>query len=96
MKFEAFERLLEDYKSLIDDLSYLDDLGFDFYEGRFPLAGKISSIVRNVITESYGQEGWDWVEWFLFEDGKAWDAAGKPICYDVESLYAYLENHVKH
>lgn len=58
-------------------------------------------VITELITELYGEQGYDWFSWFCFENdyGKkgleAWDENKTPICYDVESLWSYLEKNRK-
>lgn len=58
---------------------------------------------------SYNIEGVDWINWFIYENdygnkdwsvfGKdsskygAFDKLGNPICYDVESLYNFIQEY---
>jgi len=54
-------------------------------------------IISELIKEIYGEVGYDWWSWFCYEndfgEGKleAWDETKKPICYDLKSLWEYLE-----
>ena len=63
------------------------------------------SVITTLFTEIYGLEGYDWFSWFCYENDfgnkmskknpKAWDKDEKPICYDVKSLWEYLEYNKK-
>lgn len=58
-------------------------------------------VITTLFTEIYGLEGYDWFSWFCYENNfgedmskekpRAWDKDEKPICYDVKSLWEYLE-----
>lgn len=101
MQLNELQNLLEKYKALSDKLSELYDLGFDFYEGKFPLMSNVESMFDVMISSSYTEQGVDWINWFIYETdyGKrkleAWDENKNPICYDVESLHEYIEKYHK-
>jgi hypothetical protein len=75
------------YKYKIDILDFMDP-----YHGFIAL----------LLTEIYGEEGYDWFSWFCYESDygqkglEAWDENKNPICYSHESLWQFLEeNHKK-
>jgi len=74
--------LQEAYRKKIDLLDFVDPY---------------HSIISDLIKEIYGGIGYDWWSWFCYENkygkGKleAWDENKNPICYDVKSLWKYLE-----
>lgn len=97
MTFEKFEKLINDlqiqeevvhslYKSKVDLIDFVDP-----YHG----------IIHDLIAEIYGKEGLDWWSWFCYENEygsgtlEAWEADGTPICYDLKSLWEYLEKNKK-
>jgi hypothetical protein len=53
--------------------------------------------VIDILLEYYGKEGADWIAWYLWErdpngtSDQATTSAGKPICYDVKSLWEEVE-----
>jgi hypothetical protein len=55
------------------------------------------SIISILMKEIYTAEGYDWFSWFCYENDygqgglEAWDADKNPICYNLESLWEYLE-----
>jgi hypothetical protein len=66
------------YKHGVDLLSFNDD----YYR----------EVVRPLIVETFGEEGIDWINWYIYEkngreDMKAWDKEGNEICHNIESLY---------
>lgn len=101
MQLKELENLLEKYKSFSDKLSELHDIGFDFYEGKFPLMSDVEKMFDIMISIHYNEHGKDWINWFIYEtdygqkDMEGRDENGKPICYDVESLYEYITKHHK-
>ena len=102
MTIQQFEQLISSHKTLNENLHDLHDLGFDFYEGKFELCGLIDGLFTTTIESIYGKEGVEWVDWFIYETNyatdehlTAHDADGNRICYDIESLYNYLEKTCK-
>jgi hypothetical protein len=82
-------------------MSELHDLGFDFYEGKFPLMSDMEFIFELTILSHYTQQGADWVNWFVYETNygerklEAWDENKNLICQDLESLHEYIEKYHK-
>jgi hypothetical protein len=90
--FEEIIQKLKNYQNLIHD-AY--KLGIDL----IGLTDDLDSVVRLLFQEIYGKNGWEWIEWFVYERGEkeefqAWDENQNPICYSVETLWQYVEtNH---
>ena len=91
---------LEKFTELINTLQTESDIISDLYKNKVDLIEFVDpyhSIITLLITEIYGEEGHDWFSWFCYENdfGKkkmeAWDENENPICYDVESLWRFLE-----
>ena len=91
---------LEKFTELINSLQTESDIISDLYKNKVDLIEFVDpyhSIITLLITEIYGEEGIDWFSWFCYENdfGKkkmeAWDENENPICYDVESLWRFLE-----
>jgi hypothetical protein len=101
MLLNELENLLEKYKALSDKMSQLHDLGFDFYEGKFPLMSDMEFIFELTLKSHYTQQGADWVNWFVYETNygerklEAWDENKNLICQDLKSLHQYIEKHHK-
>jgi len=101
MLLNELENLLKKYKALSDKMSELHDLGFDFYEGKFPLMSDMEFIFELTILSHYTQQGADWVNWFVYETNygerklEAWDENKNLICQDLESLHEYIEKYHK-
>jgi len=98
MKYEKFEKIINNLKiqdSIIDDLySKKVDL--------IEFVNPYNYIIESLIEEIYGDEGSNWFFWFCYENQfgsgglDANDEEGNPICYDIKSLWEYLEeNHSK-
>lgn len=89
MDLQSFTSLIEEiisqnkrihnlYKQGVNLISFHDD----YYK----------NVVHPLLIESFGKEGLDWIEWFIYEKGdnpdiKAWDKDNNEICFDIPSLY---------
>jgi hypothetical protein len=97
MKKNTFIELLSVYKKADNDLRELYQIGFDLSEGKYQLTNHFYEMLRLSILDSYTEEGWEWVSWYIFDSDwgnkgvEAWDKDGKPVAYDLDSLYDLLE-----
>jgi hypothetical protein len=55
-----------------------------------------------LMLEAFGEEGKDWIEWYLYERKshsgeilKAWDKDDNEICYDIPSLWETIKEYIK-
>lgn len=67
MTYENFTEQLLAYRKFQKDTSKLYGMGFDFIEGKFKLTDLVITMLQSSIKSHYGQEGLDWVEWFIYE-----------------------------
>lgn len=77
MEYKQFKKIMKDYKKLDKQFSKLHGLGFDFYEGKYPIQNHTDTIFTGFIKAVYGKEGVDWVSWFIYESDwgkKDWSA----------------------
>ena len=94
MTLEKFTEIIDSLKKTEDDINKLYKLNVDLTEFVEPFELIMSKLLREI----YGDEGYDWFSWFCYErdfGGKelgAWDENNNPICYDVKSLWEYLES----
>lgn len=93
MKFETFSKIIEQLKSSTEKNEAAYKLGIDLIE----FTEDYVSIIESLIKEIYGESGADWFGWFCWEndfgEGDLTASDGDdPICYDVKSLWEYLEN----
>ncbi len=97
MTFEKFEKL-------INDLQTQDEVVHSLYKSKVDLIDFVDpyqGIIHDLIREIYGEDGLDWWSWFCYENDygrgtlEAWDADETPICYDLKSLWEYLEKNKK-
>lgn len=96
MTYKNFSEIIDRLKSQHQLVGAACKLKIDLIE----FSDDLYKIIDILFKEVYGEEGKEWIDWFLYdhvgdENGKkAWDKAGNPICYSVESLWQYLEaNH---
>ncbi len=93
MTLEKFTEIINILKEESDRLTELYQMKVDLIE----FVNPYHSIIETLIREIYGGEGIDWFSWFCYErdfgdkEVGAWDEDGNPICYDIESLWNYLE-----
>ena len=67
MEFEKFKSIIFEYKKISDQFSELHDMGFDFYEGKYPISSNVSNMFDDLFIEIYGENGLDWINWFVYE-----------------------------
>jgi hypothetical protein len=101
MVFENFFKIIDCYRRGSEMISDLHSLGFDLMEGKYQLSNILFEQLQNSIRAIYGEEGLDWVEWFIFENDygekemQANDEKGNLICQTLEELFLYLEKTCK-
>lgn len=101
MKYEDFKYIIELYKKTSEEFSELHDIGIDFFEGKYKLSESFYYLTFKTFELFYNDEGVDMISWFIFEteygtkDLTATDKDGNRICYDIESLYNYIESYCK-
>lgn len=67
MECKQFVTQLIEYRRFDRDISKLHDMGFDFMEGKFQLTSPVDKMLQLTIESHYGEDGWQWVQWFIFE-----------------------------
>jgi hypothetical protein len=101
MTRKEFTELLKIYEDFSENVSTLYDIGLDLMEGKYPITTHVDKLLKLSITSHWGDKGWDWVSWFVYENEygdkghKAWDTDGTSICYSVDTLYDYLQKEYK-
>ena len=93
MEFKEFEKLIEQIVEASDKDLSAARLGIDLINF-VDTYHVISSIL---LTEYYGQEGAEWIEWYVYEKLEnpsltAKDADGNEICHNLESLWKTVED----
>ena len=85
---------------MVNAMQAQDDVVSELYKVKVDLMDFVDPyhiLIANLLTEIYGPIGYDWFSWFCYENdfgkGKleAWDETKKPICYNLKSLWEYLE-----
>lgn len=91
MNLQKFTSLIENLQSAFKRTGDLNDAGVNLLD----YDEKFYNIINDLLEESFGQEGKDWIEWYLYdkpsilsgEPHKAFDKNGKEICHDIKSLW---------
>ena len=92
MKLEVFTEILNKLRKQSDKEHALYVLDVDVSN----LSDDYMSVINILIEIYYGKEGADWISWYLWERdplGSIDQATddGKPICYDIKSLWEEVE-----
>lgn len=91
MTLQQFKTLIENLQSSFERSSKLHDIGVDLLEYN----EMYNKIIDVLLEESFGEEGKDWIDWYLYERPSfsskepchAYDKYGKEICHNIESLW---------
>ena len=90
MSYETFEKLIKQLEMFRDRSSKLYNLGVNLMDFEEPYHESFTMM----LTEIFGNEGYDWISWYLFERQshsgeilKAWDKDDNEICFDIPSLW---------
>ena len=95
MEFSTFEKFVSTLKEEDVRIGELYDRGMDLINFIDPY----HEMIGILITEIYGESGYDWFTWFCHENNfgtkglEAWDENKNSICYDVKSLWEFLEGN---
>jgi hypothetical protein len=92
MKLESFAHLIKSLKDSSEKDREFYKLGLDLSN----ISDPYSQIITHLLRVYYGESGEDWISWFLYErvddgESQAYDEEKNPICYDVESLWKFVE-----
>ena len=92
MKLEVFTEILNKLRKQSDKEHALYVLDIDVSN----LSDDYMSVINILLEIYYGKEGADWIGWYLWERdplGSIDQATdnGKPICYDIKSLWEEVE-----
>lgn len=97
MTLEQFEVVIKHMHQAYEKANNLHSNGIDvssFEEHYY-------HVIENLLTEIYSKEGYGWIMWYCYDNSfgkgklKAWDSKQNLICYDVKSLYDYLQKTYK-
>lgn len=94
MKFEVFEKIITTLQVQQQKSIDLCRFGIDLINYEEGYSETVSLLFRAY----YGEEGADWIDWYMYERNpdsgdplQAQDADGNPICYDIRSLWKMVE-----
>lgn len=68
MNYETFLKLLLTYKKIEQDLRELDRMGFDFFEGKYPISEQVYDIFEASLFSHFSENGVEWINWFIYEN----------------------------
>lgn len=95
MKLKEFVSFVERMQAVQNRSQELYKLSIDLIE----YDNTYHEVINSLLVQLYGEEGYDWVMWYFYDcdfgakDMEARDKDGNRICYDVESLWKYLEEN---
>ena len=93
MKLEVFTEIINKIIKQSDKVHALYELDIDLIN----YSDDHNSVINILLDVYYGKEGTDWIYWYLYERDpvgtidQATTNDGKPICYDVKSLWEEVE-----
>jgi len=93
MKLEVFTEILNKLRKQSDKEHALYVLDIDTIN----FSDNYTSVINILLEVYYGKDGADWISWYLYERDpvgtidQATTNDGKPICYDVKSLWEEVE-----
>lgn len=68
MEYKNFLEILMTYQKFQRQTSELNDMGFDFFEGKYDLCNTIYKMFQSTIKTLFTEEGVEWIEWFIYEN----------------------------
>jgi len=69
MNYELFEKTLMSYKKFLFNIDAHCDFGIEsVVTGPHSLNSHVEELVSSSIISHYGEDGWEWVEWFIYEN----------------------------
>jgi hypothetical protein len=93
MKLEVFTEIIKRIREQSDKQNALYKLDVDLIN----YSDNYTSVIDILLKVYYGEDGADWIDWYLYERDEnsardqARDKDGKPICYDIKSLWEEVE-----
>jgi hypothetical protein len=92
----------EDFKKmigLIEGHSYKSEMVYNYGIDSMEFTDQLHTVISMLMREAFGEIGYDWVSWFLYEkdfgkreDIKAYDENDNEIIRDIDELYDYITN----
>jgi hypothetical protein len=93
MKLEVFTEILNKLRKQSDKHDVLYELDIDLVN----FSDDYTTVIDMLLEVYYGKEGADWISWYLWERDplgtidQATNRDGKPICFDIKSLWEEVE-----
>lgn len=93
MKLEVFTEIINKLKKQSNKYDILYELEIDLIN----FSDDYDSVINILLEVYYGKEGADWISWYIWERDpfgtidQATINDGKPICYDIKSLWEEVE-----
>jgi len=93
MKLEVFTEIINKIIKQSDKVHALYELDIDLIN----YSDDHNSVINILLEVYYGKDGADWISWYLWERDplgtidQATTNDGKPICYDIKSLWEEVE-----
>jgi hypothetical protein len=98
MDYIKFQKIILALRDISEDLRQLYSKKIDLINFVEPY----DSIIAELLKEIYGEQGYEWIAWYCYEkdfgrreDLTAHDENNNPICYDLKSLWEYVEKTYK-
>lgn len=94
MTVEGFAGIIEGAKAHEKKLSDLLELGVDLLAHNDDY---YRDVVHPLMVEAFGEDKVEMIDWYINKRKEEWgkeaakDKDGNPICYDLPSLYKYVE-----
>ncbi len=96
MQYSSFLSLVMGFKKISEDCSELYDIGVNILDGKYSITTTAEKILSEVFTAEYGEEGWEWVSWFIFENNYGEKDWSSQPCYDSEGNLLYEKGEVRY
>ena len=95
MNLETFTKLIDHINEYGSKIHKLYQLGVDAIHMNDEYHRYVT---KPLMLEAFGEEGVNWIEWFIYErpsfsdkPNSATDKDGNPICFDIPSLYEHVK-----
>lgn len=95
MTLETFTKMIDAINERDSKIHELYKLGVDLihFDDEY-----YKYVIEPLLLETFGEQGVDWINWFVYErpsfkkdrEHSATDENGNPICYDIPSLFEYV------
>lgn len=68
MKYEAFLKMMLNCQKFQKNIHSLYKVGLDLMESKYAVSDIPYIMLEAALTSHYTNEGWGWVEWFIYEN----------------------------